>query len=200
MALGGRKLLLDQLNIMDPTKFTNSIYAVSKTTNSEITPHSYYNYFDRHSNNLTDFNGHNITPIAVNKKLNFEHIEPRLAIKFKGDEYIYKLALSTYGANANVIEYSENLNNNNVEYLNDSFTLIKSKNYTKPNSVYKLRHYSNVFWDKLKEENKDNSKILALINVFENTNKNVALLLDENIELKEKIENLENKFANYANY
>ena len=227
MALGGRKLLLDQLNIMDPTKFTNSIYAVSKTTNSEITPHSYYNlsillsenlfstfnldlsnveyfycdynYFDIYSNNFIGINSHKITANSVNKKLNFEHIEPRLAIKFKGDEYIYKLALSNYGANANVIEYSENLNNN-VEYLNDNFTLIKSKNYTKPNSVYKLRHYSNVFWDKLKEENKDNSKILALINVFENTNKNVALLLDENIELKEKIENLENKFVNYANY
>ena len=85
---------------------------------------------------------------------------------------------------------SENLNNN-VEYLNDNFTLIKSKNYAKPNSVYKLRHYSNVFWDKLKEENKDNSKILTLINVHENTNRSVTQLFDENIELKEKIENLE---------
>ena len=222
LTLCGRKLLLDQLHIKNSSKYTNSLYAISKTSNSEITPHSYYNlsillseklfsnfdlelsnieyyyfdysYFDRSNNNSINTNGIQLTANAINKKLGFELIEPRLAIKFKGDEYIYKLALSTYGINANVIEYSENIDNNNsnIEYLNDSFVLIKSKNYTKPNSVHKLRHYSNVFWDKLKEDNKDNSKIMSLINIFESNNKNLNQLLDENIELKEKIENLEN--------
>ena len=148
-----------------------------------------YNYFDRFSTNSVVFPQTDITANAINKKLDFELIEPRLAIKFKGDEHIYKLALSTYGINANVIEYDEN--NDNVEYLNDNFILIKSKDFIKPNYVHKLKHYSNVFWDKLKEENKDNTTIKNLINIIEKTNKNMLALIDENIELKNKVENLD---------
>ena len=148
-----------------------------------------YNYFDRFSTNSVVIPKTDITANAINKKLDFELIEPRLAIKFKGDEHIYKLALSTYGINANVIEYDEN--NDNVEYLNDNFILIKSKDFIKPNYVHKLKHYSNVFWDKLKEENKDNTTIKNLINIIEKTNKNMLALIDENIELKNKVENLD---------
>ncbi len=217
VALCGRKLLLDQLNIMNPARYTNSLYATSKTTDSVISSHNYYNlsillseslfsnsnlslsdieyyycdynYFDRFSTNSVVFPQTDITANAINKKLDFELIEPRLAIKFKGDEHIYKLALSTYGINANVIEYDEN--NDNVEYLNDNFILIKSKDFIKPNYVHKLKHYSNVFWDKLKEENKDNTTIKNLINIIEKTNKNMLALIDENIELKNKVENLD---------
>ena len=53
----------------------------------------------------------------LNKKLEFDIVEPRLAIKFKGDQYIYKLALSTYGINANIIEYDESKKNGNEKSL-----------------------------------------------------------------------------------
>lgn len=220
LAVCGRKLLLDQLNIKNKDEYINSLYASSKITNLEITANNYYNlsillseelfsefdldlsnveyyycdytYFDQF-NDGNCFNGFNA--YGINKKLGFDLIEPRLAIKFKGDKNIYKLALSTYGINANVIEYdhSQKTQANNVDFLNNNFTLIKSENYTKPHNVHKLKYYANVFWDKLKEENKDNSTISTLISIIENNNKNLTSLLDENIELGEKIENLEIK-------
>lgn len=229
IALCGRKLLLDQLNIKNSVEYTNDLYARSKTNNLEINAHNYYNlsillseklfseqnlslsdveyyyydygYFDRtkFSSSIEEVNGQKSNvPISINahdlnKKLEFDIVEPRLAIKFKGDQYIYKLALSTYGINANIIEYDESKKNGNenVDFLNDLFTLIKCQSYEKPNEVYKLKYYSNTLWDKIREENKDNSKILNLINIFENTNKGVTQIFDENIELKERIRVLE---------
>ena len=95
------------------------------------------------SSSIEEVNGQKLNvPISINahdlnKKLEFDIVEPRLAIKFKGDQYIYKLALSTYGINANIIEYDESKKNGNenVDFLNDLFTLIKCQSYEKPNEV-----------------------------------------------------------------
>ncbi len=231
IALSGRKLLLDQLNIKNSDEYTNSLYAMSQKSNLEINANNYYKlsiifseklfseynlnlddieyyyydyeYFDRSKfeNKTDEKKGQTLsTRIKINanelnKKLGFELVEPRMAIKFKRDNHIYKLALSTYGINANIIEYYESQNNqkNDIEFLDELFTLIKCNNFEKPQNVFKLNYFPNIFWNKLKEENKDNTKIMSLIHKFENIDKKIDTVIEENIELKEKINSLENE-------
>ncbi len=231
IALTGRKILLDQLNIKNSAEYTNSLYAISSKSNLEINANNYYKlsiifseklfseynlnlddieyyyydygYFDRSKfeNKTTEKNSQDYsTPIEINanelnKKLGFELIEPRMAIKFKRDNHIYKLALSTYGINANIIEYDESKINqkNDIEFLDDLFTLIKCNNFEKPDNVFKLDFSHNIFWDKLKKENDGNTEIKSLINLFENIDKKMNTVIDENLELKDKINLLESE-------
>lgn len=212
IALTGRKTLLRELQLKNEREYNNSLRVENSETKKEIGFEELSNFtlnisetfLNSHNISLDDidyyyldfYKDYSLTK-EINRQYDFELIEPTIVIKCIGSSKVYKLAMSAYGINMNILEVSEGKTKDNVicRNLTENFMLIETteiKENIKKLYFKKLTKPTNDF-EKLKEKYKDEefmSDIIALLVLEQEKQKSFS----KNIKILEKqIENQESK-------
>lgn len=208
IALTGRKILLRELEIKNKNEYQNVLEVQNSQINEKIefdvlsnfiinTSETFLKSHDISIDNidyyyLDYYKNYDITE-QINTQYGFELIEPTIVIKCSNKPNVYKLAVSSYGLNMNVLEVHENKKKNNLSCrsLTENFMLIETneiKENVKKLYVKKFAKSSlNTFKD-LAEKYKDEPSLLDIIGVIVAENK-------KNSILSGNIRNLENTIS-----
>lgn len=185
IALTGRKTLLRDLEITNEREYVNSLQVKNVKTEKEIGFEELSNFILNISE--TFLNSHNISlnnidyyyldyykdydiTKEINKQYGFELVEPTIVIKCIDKPNLYKLAISSYGINMNIIEESEGKNKENAicRKITDNFMLIETneiKENVKKLHFTKIDNYSNNF-EQLKEKYNNQEFITEIIDIL----------------------------------
>lgn len=206
IALTGRKLLLRELEIKNNRQYSNKLKVENSKTNKKIKFEELSNFILNTSETLLKSNNIHIDTIEyyyldyyknyditreINDEYGFELIEPTIAIKCTGNPNVYKLAVSSYGINMNILEVHESKTKNNVtcRNLTENFMLIET-NEIKDNieklHIKKFKQPSINSLEELKEKYKKQPFMIDILNflMVEQQNK---------LNLSNTIKTLENK-------
>lgn len=212
IALTGRKTLLRELQLKNEREYNNSLRVENSETKKEIGFEELSNFtlnisetfLNSHCIFLDDvdyyyldfYKDYSLTK-EINKQYDFKLVEPTIVIKCIGSSKVYKLAMSSYGINMNILEVSEGKTKDNVicRNLTENFMLIETtevKDNIEKLYFKKLTKSTNTF-EKLKEVYKNKkfmSDIIDLLVSEQEKQKNFF----KNIKILEKqIENQESK-------
>ena len=212
IALTGRKILLRELEIKNKNEYQNVLEVQNSQINEKIefdvlsnfiinTSETFLKSHDISIDNidyyyLDYYKNYDITE-QINTQYGFELIEPTIVIKCSNKPNVYKLAVSSYGLNMNVLEVHENKKKNNLSCrsLTENFMLIETneiKENVKKLYVKKFAKSSlNTFKD-LAEKYKDEPSLLDIIGVIVAENKKNSIL-SNNIRNLENIISMQSK-------
>ena len=212
IALTGRKILLRELEIKNKNEYQNVLEVQNSQINEKIefdvlsnfiinTSETFLKSHDISIDNidyyyLDYYKNYDITE-QINTQYGFELIEPTIVIKCSNKPNVYKLAVSSYGLNMNVLEVHENKKKNNLSCrsLTENFMLIETneiKENVKKLYVKKFAKSSlNTFKD-LAEKYKDEPSLLDIIEVIVAENKKNSIL-SNNIRNLENIISMQSK-------
>ena len=206
IALTGRKILLRELEIKNKNEYKNRLVVQNSQINEKIEFDVLSNFIINTSE--TFLKSHNISidnieyyyldyykDYDVTKEINTQYgfvlIEPTIVIKCSNNPKVYKLAISSYGINMNILEVSENKKKKNTscKNLTENFMLIETdeiKDNVKKLYVKRFTKSSIRILKDLKEKHKEQPFMLDIIDI-------IVAEQEKNSMLSNTIKNLENK-------
>lgn len=206
ITLSGRKMLLRELEIKNNGQYKNELEVENSQVNKKIEFEALSNFIINTSESLLKshniliddieyyyldyYKDYDITK-EINKQYGFELIEPTIVIKCSNNPNVYKLAVSNYGINMNIIEVKESISKDNVTCTNltENFMLIETneiKRDAKKLYIKKSNKSSLGILKELQEKHKQQEPILDIINIL-------MIEQERSLNLSNTIKNLENR-------
>ena len=206
IAFSGRKMLLRELEIKNKGQYKNELEVQNSQINKNIEFDVLSNFIINTSETLLKSHNISIDNIEyyyldyykdyditkeINKQYGFELVEPTIVIKCTDRPTVYKLAISSYGINMNILEVHESKTKDNItcKNLTENFMLIETneiKENVKKLYVKKFAKSSISTFKDLKEKYKKQSSISDIIDILISEHEN-------HLNLSSTIRNLENK-------
>ncbi len=211
IAFSGRKMLLRELEIKNKGQYKNELEVLNSQINKKIEFEVLSNFIINTSESL--LNSHNISidnieyyyldyyknydiTKEINSQYGFELIEPTIVIKCSNSQNLYKLAISSYGINMNILEVHESVTKDNItcKTLTENFMLIETNEIKEDVKRLYVKKFSkssmNIFKD-LKEKHKKQPFVLDIIDIIIAEQEKSSILSDtiRNLENKLEIQN-----------